>query len=89
MPQPRLRSPLHNLRGQTIICPPMGIEPRLLRFYAGALTARLLALVAEWLSEQQTRPRQCTVRGGTSIPQSSRRVHYVIVFALNYFLVTH
>ncbi len=53
MPQPRLRSPLHNLRGQTIICPPMGIEPRLLRFYAGALTARPLALVAEWLSEQQ------------------------------------
>ena len=57
MPQPRLRPPLHNLRGQTIICPPMGIEPRLLRFYAGALTARPLALVAEWLSEQH---KTCT-----------------------------
>ena len=34
----------------------MGIEPRLLRFYAGALTARPLALVAEWLSEQQFVP---------------------------------
>ena len=33
--------------------PPTGIEPRSSRFYAGALTARPLALVAEWLSEQQ------------------------------------
>ena len=30
----------------------MGIEPRLLRFYAGALTARPLALVAEWSTDQ-------------------------------------